>query len=113
MSEPKWLSPTSEGRRRQLMPEGTKPMPNDELVEKVARAIYLAEHEQHGIEPNWGRGGFKTSVSVEKAKALAALKAHEEWLREPKPKDAEVWRCPICDTIVDRATMITAALAEE
>lgn len=30
-------------------------------------------------------------------------------LRQPIPEDAEVWKCPCCKQIVDRATMAAAA----
>lgn len=62
-------------------------------VEQVARAIC----------PDWWDEG---------GRAMRQARAAIEAMREPEPSDAEVWSCPCCGQIVDRALMKKAAKEE-
>lgn len=58
------------------------------MSEQITRAITA----YRGVEPH---------AIINRAAMNAALQS----MRQPDPPDAEVWRCPCCNQITDRAIM--------
>ncbi len=49
-----------------------------EMIDRVAQAIFQAECDFNEEEPDWGRCGYKTAVSLYHALARTALEAIHE-----------------------------------
>jgi len=73
----------------------TDPLPED--VKKVRNAMYPDIYGPGGLLER----GFKVSRNQRAKHSQRAIAAMDA-LRLPSPPAAEVWRCAICDSIVDR-----------
>ena len=77
---------------------------DESMVTRVAKAIYVAR-----LGPDAG----PRTVNEQWPSCISEARAAISATRQPLPMDAEVWSCPCCGHLVDRATIALAETKEE